>query len=119
MKREMLDTVDAALSRFDDEPELIELAPGETSLSFLQKVYRSVKQPMSRRLRAAIEALPHEHPRLGAVAIGSINGQDFASMLERAIVRSNKEREVKQIEGRAVDLTPACPQVPSADPGSR
>ena len=30
MKREMLDTVDAALNRFDDEPELIELAPGET-----------------------------------------------------------------------------------------
>jgi hypothetical protein len=52
MKREMLDTVDAALSRFDDESELIELAPGETSLSF------SVKQPMSRRLRATIEALP-------------------------------------------------------------
>jgi hypothetical protein len=40
---------------------------------YVQKVYRSVKQPMSRRLRAAIEALPHEHPRLGAVAIGSMN----------------------------------------------
>jgi hypothetical protein len=74
MKREMLDIVDAALSRFDDEPELIELAPGETSLDFLRKVYRSVKQPMSRRMRAAIEALPHETPRLGAVAIGSMNG---------------------------------------------
>jgi hypothetical protein len=85
-----------------DEPELIELAPGETSLDFLQRVYRSVKQPMSRRLRAAIEALQHEHPRLGAVAIGSMNGQDFASLLERAIARSNKEREVKQIEGRAI-----------------
>jgi hypothetical protein len=89
----MLDTVDAALSRFDDEPELIqliELAPGETSLNFLQRVYRSVKQPMSRRLRAAIEALPHEHPRLGAIATASMNGQDFASMLERAIERSGK-----------------------------
>jgi hypothetical protein len=28
-------------------------------------------------------------------------------MLERAIERSGKEREVKQIEGRTVDLTPA------------
>jgi hypothetical protein len=37
-----------------DEPELIELAPGETSLRFLQKIYRSPKQPMSRRLRAAM-----------------------------------------------------------------
>ena len=85
--------------------ELIELAPGETSLDFLQRVYRSVKQPMSRRLRAAIEALPHEHPRLGAVAIGSMNGQDFASLLERAIERSGKRPQVKQIECRAVDIT--------------
>jgi hypothetical protein len=98
MKREMLDTVDAALNRFDDGQEVIELAPGETSLDFLQRVYRSVKQPMSRRLRAAIEALPHEHPRLGAVAIGSMNGQDFATLLERAIERSGKERELKLIE---------------------
>jgi hypothetical protein len=57
-------------------------------------------------MRAAIEAMPHEHPRLGAVAIGSMNGHDFAAMLERAIERSGKRGEVKQIEGRAVDLTP-------------
>jgi hypothetical protein len=80
--------VDAALSRFDDEPELIELARGETSLDFLRKVYRSVKQPMSRRMRAAIEALQHEHPRLSAMATTNMTGQDFASALERAIQRS-------------------------------
>jgi len=101
MNREMLDTVDAALSRFADEPEVIELAPGETLLSFLQKVYRSTKQPMSRRLRAAIEAMPHEHPRLGAVAIGSLTGTDFASALDRALERSGKLLEVK-----AIDVTP-------------
>jgi hypothetical protein len=98
MKREMLDTVDAALSRFDDEPELIELGPGETSLSLLQRVYRSVKQPMSRRLRAAMAALPYEHPKLGAVATVSMNGNDYASMLERALERSGMACEVKQIE---------------------
>jgi hypothetical protein len=43
---------------------------------------------MSRRMRAAIEAMPHEHPQLGAVAIDSVSGQDFAAMLERAIERS-------------------------------
>ena len=104
----MLDTVDAALSRFDDEPELIELAPGETSLDFLQRVYRSVKQPMSRRMRAAIEALPHEHPRLGAIATASMNGQDFASMLERAIERSGKV-----IDGKPLALPP-----PAERPGA-
>ena len=45
-----------------------ELGPGETSLSFFQRVYRSVTQPMSRRMQAAMAALPHEHPKLGAVA---------------------------------------------------
>ena len=74
------------------------LNPGETSLSFLQRVYRSVKQPMSRRLRAAIEALPHEHPRLGAIATASMNGQDFASMLERAIERSGKAPKLIELK---------------------
>jgi hypothetical protein len=104
---EIAPTFARAVSSTVDEQEVIELAPGETSLDFLQRIYRSAKQPMSRRLRAAIEALPHEHPRLGAVAIGSMNGQDFASMLERAIERSGKGREVKQIEGSPVDLTPS------------
>jgi hypothetical protein len=87
MNRETLDTVDATLSQFTDEAELVELAPDETSLSFLQKVYRSIKQPMSRRMRAAIEAMPHEHPRLGAVAV--MTGNDIATLLDRAIARSN------------------------------
>jgi hypothetical protein len=84
-----------------EEPseEVIELGPDETSLSFLQRVYRSTKQPMSRRMRAAIEALPHEHPRLGAVAVGRMNGQDFAAMLDRAILRSQGNgSNVPQIE---------------------
>ena len=73
-----------------DEPEAIDLAPGETSLSFLQKIYRSPAQPMSRRLRAAMAALPHEHPKLGAIATLSMNGDTFATMLDRAIERSGK-----------------------------
>ena len=94
----MLNTVDAALSRFDDKPEQIDLSPGETSLSFLQKIYRSPAQPMSRRLRAAMAALPHEHPKLGAIATLSINGDDFASRLDRAIERSSMVN--------AIDVTP-------------
>jgi hypothetical protein len=82
----------------ESERELIELGPGETSLHFFQKIYRSIRQPMSRRMRAAEFALQHEHPKLGAIATASMNGQDFASLLERAIRASNKEREVKQIE---------------------
>jgi hypothetical protein len=72
----------------DGGEELIELAPGEASLHFLQRVYRSVRQPMSRRLRAAIEALPFEQPKLSAIAIGSMNDNNFAMRLDRAIERS-------------------------------
>jgi hypothetical protein len=80
------------------DEEIIDLAPGETSLSFLQKIYRSPMQPMSRRLRAAMAALQHEHPKLGAVATLSTSGDDFAAALDRAIERSGMVCEVKQIE---------------------
>jgi hypothetical protein len=98
---EVLDRIEA-----QQEQTPIELAPGETSLGFLQKIYRSVRHPMSRRMRAAIEALPHEHPRLGAVATTSMNASDFAAMLDRAIARSGKASEIKQIEAKAIDVTP-------------
>jgi hypothetical protein len=61
---------------------------------------RNPELPLSVRMRAAKEALPFETPTLGVVAIGSISGQDFASLLERAIERSHKGPEVKQIEAR-------------------
>ena len=96
----MKDTVDAQLKELDPAEEVIELAPHETSLDFLRKVYRSVRQPMSRRMRAAIEALQHEHPRLQATATTNMCGQDFASVLERAIARSTTERPIKLIEDR-------------------
>ncbi len=106
MNREVLDTVDAVLSRMEEgETELIALAAGETSLHFLQRVYRSVRQPMSRRLRAAIEALPFEQPKLSAVAMGYMTADDFASRLERAILRSGKS--VKQIEATCEEVAPA------------
>jgi hypothetical protein len=80
-------------------------------LDLLQRIYRSAKQPMSRRMRAAIEAMPHEHPRLGAVATASMNGHDFAAMLDKAIERSG----IKLIE-LIIATTfprsslPACPR---------
>ena len=68
----------------------------ETSLSFLQKIYRSPSQPIARRMRAAMAALQHEHPKLTAMAVNSMNGQTFAEMLDRAIARS--QAPLKQIE---------------------
>jgi hypothetical protein len=50
------------------------------------------------RMRAAIEAAPYMHPKLGAVAIAPMTGNDFARALDRAIMRSSK-----LIEGKAVE----------------
>jgi hypothetical protein len=70
----------------EDELELFELAPGETSLSFLQKIYRSPSQPIARRMRAAMAALPFETPKLAVTT--NISNENFAVMLDRAIARS-------------------------------
>ena len=69
--------------------ELIELAPGEISLDLLRRVYRSTQQPMNLRMRAAIEALPFEVPKLSATAIATMDGKTFAEALERCIERSS------------------------------
>jgi hypothetical protein len=58
-----------------------------SSLEFLQAIYRSQDQPISRRMRAAIAALPFEHPKLAVTAsFGPDSG--FAARLEAAIRRS-------------------------------
>ncbi len=70
------------------------------SLEYLQRIYRDPAQPIGVRMRAAIEAMPYENPKLSAVAVGYVTGQDFATKLDRAIERSNGARV---IEGRVIE----------------
>ena len=79
--------------------ELIELAPGEISLDLLRRVYRSTQQPMSMRMRAAIEALPFEVPKLSATANVTLDSS-FAARLERAIERS---KSVPMLNGPTIE----------------
>jgi hypothetical protein len=53
-----------------------------SSLKFLQAVYSDPDQPINRRMRAAIAALPYESPRLAVTASIAVDG--FAKQLERA-----------------------------------
>ncbi len=71
------------------------------TLDLLQKIYRSPKQPMSRRMRA-IEALPFENLKLSATAI--FGGDDFAARLERAITRSRITRS--SMSSKVIALRP-------------
>jgi hypothetical protein len=81
------------------EPEPDGPAIGETSssLALLQAVYGDPGQPMQRRLRAAIAALPFEHPKLAVVARFD-PGEGFAAKLEAAIKRGARPL----IEGTAL-----------------
>ena len=79
---------------------------GETALGLLQAVYRNPRQPLSVRLRAAIEALPFESPKLSATAV--MSGSDIAARLERAIARSNGVIDAKPL-AQPFPLPPPLP----------
>jgi hypothetical protein len=82
----------AAQRRSVDE---LELPPDASSLDFLQAVYRDARQPMSRRMRAAVACLPFEFPKLAVTAFfGDANG-DFAAKLELAAARTAKVIEAR------------------------
>ena len=83
--------VDEALDRDERERErrLSELGLDDNgSLGLLQSIYSSPAMPLSVRMRAAIEALPFETPKLAVTA--SLSSGDFADRLEKAFSRSAK-----------------------------
>ena len=57
-------------------------------LRLLQMVYRGEVKASPQHMRAAIESLPYEQPKLSAISVGYLDATDFASRLERAINRS-------------------------------
>jgi hypothetical protein len=85
-------------------PEEPEAPDGETALGLLRSIYRDKLLPLPVRMRAATEALPYENPKLSAVAVASMSGNEFAQRLDRAIARSRP----LMIEAKAV-------QPPQAD----
>jgi hypothetical protein len=72
----------------EPEPEIVEPIDCN-SLSFLQSIYRDSRIALGVRMRAAIECLPFENPKLSATAIIPGDG-DFADKLKRAIIRSRQ-----------------------------
>ena len=58
------------------------------ALKLLQEVYRNEEVALPVRMRAAIECLPFENPKLSSTTSLTIDGATFAQALERAIERS-------------------------------
>ena len=52
------------------------------ALEYLQGIYNDPRQSTSMRMRAAIECLPFETPKLSATAITTMNGNSFAEALD-------------------------------------
>jgi hypothetical protein len=70
------------------------------ALEYLQSVYRNPAEPEGKRMRAAIESLPYENPKLSAVAVGHLTREDFFNRLERALERSDR---AKLSEGQLIE----------------
>src|SRR5215475_11332283 len=76
-----------------EEEDRFELEPSATSLTLLQKVYRSPAVALMTRIRAAIAALQFEHPKLAVSA--TVDSGDFAFQLDQAVKRSSQVIDAK------------------------
>jgi hypothetical protein len=59
-----------------------------TAHRLLQSIYRDEEVALPVRMRAAIESLPYETPKLSATAIATMDGNSFGEALDRCIERS-------------------------------
>jgi hypothetical protein len=86
----VVDAVDEVLNRIEQQKVEPHLPDDIMALPLLQMAYRGKVKLTPQQIRAAIEALPYENPKLSAVAHGHFEGKDFATQLERAIERSKQ-----------------------------
>jgi hypothetical protein len=94
----------------EEEGREVVLPNDATSLDFMRSVYRNPAQPMTRRMRAAVAALPFEHPKL-AVTV-STDATGFAKQMEDIGRRSGKSYV---IDGKS-DYRTNAPRLPQPEP---
>lgn len=84
------------------------LTGNSPSFAFLQAIVKDDTQPIGRRIRCAIAAVPYEVPKV-AVSSGGTN-KDFADRLEGTIARS---RAIARDDGTSPEVDPPCPASPA------
>jgi hypothetical protein len=80
----------------------IEVASDATPLDFLQTVYRDSRQPMQRRMKAAVECLGYVHPKL-AVTVSTMDGRSLAAQMEARVRRSGRSNVIDSNSTTALD----------------
>jgi hypothetical protein len=88
----------------EDDPPKSALPDNITALPLLQMAYRGQVQLTPQQMRAAIETLPFEVPKLSAAAITTMDEKSFAAALDRAIERSSSP--VPRLNGPVERLPP-------------
>jgi hypothetical protein len=96
---EVLDQIEA------EQQERLALPDGITALPLLQMAYRGQVQLTPQQMRAAIEALPFEVPKLSASAHLIGDEKSFAAALDRAIERSRQPPQL--LNGPVEPLPPS------------
>ena len=103
MKMRLPSFANPANLQVHEDPEL-EVIPDDVPLVELaEQVVRGKRRLSRSQTRMLIELLPYYAPKLTAVAVGYLKGQDFYTRLDRAVDRSEKAR---LIEARVIEPEP-------------
>jgi len=88
----------------------IQLSTNATSLDLLQAIYRDPTQPIQRRMKAAAEALPFEHPKLSVVVTnrkGDLADRLMAALqASQQVIEDRKVMKVIEHEPKQADAVP-------------
>ena len=86
----MTDELEDILDRLEQQSEVPMLPAGTTARQALEMEMRGEIELTPRQHNAAKILIEYQEPRLSAVAVGQMDGTDFAAALERAILRSQQ-----------------------------
>ena len=113
-------SLETLLDRIEESQKMegqIQLSTDATSLEFLQAIYRDPNQPIQRRMRAAMAALPFEKPKLSTVT--QFNGNDLADRMLRAIAATNRVIEARPVQVIEPPKTAPVDEVDHSGPFTR
>jgi hypothetical protein len=102
----MTEKIAAVLDQIEARQEQPTVPIGISAKRLLQMVYRGEVKLSPQQMRAAIEVLLFEEPKLATVGVAHLTGRDFAALLDRAIQRSLAGPPARLIEAKAIEVEP-------------